>query len=143
MAEKTGRSIPDLAYEAMHQAATLRADLVTHRQSFIMETVLSDAQGAKLDFLKAAQLEGFFLIFIHITLADVEISIARVAQRVLNGGHDVPDEKLLARFPRTQVNAAKALAMADAGFVFDNSDPQCPYRLVETWERGTVHTQTK
>jgi predicted ABC-type ATPase len=132
----SGRPIGELAYEAMHRADALRRNLVEQRVSFIMETVLSDSQGAKLTFLSEARAAGYFLLFILITLEDVEMSIARVTQRVLNGGHDVPDEKLLARFGRTQKNAVKALAMADAGLVFDNSDPGSPFRWVETWEAG-------
>lgn len=132
----SGRPIGDLAYEAMRRADDLRNDLVAQRLSFIMETVLSDSQGAKLDFFSKAQAAGYFLLFIHITLDSVETSIARVTQRVLNGGHDVPDEKLLARFDRTRANAARTLAMADAGLVFDNSNPDSPFRWVETWEAG-------
>jgi predicted ABC-type ATPase len=101
-----------------------------------METVLSDMQGAKIAFFKAAQTAGYYLIFIYIRLDNVQTSIARVTQRVLNGGHDVPDEKLLARFARTRENASRALEMADVGLVFDNSDAGSPFRLVEIWEAG-------
>jgi predicted ABC-type ATPase len=132
----TSRKVEDLAYDAMHRAEALRTDLVSQRQSFIMETVLSDSRGEKLAFFANAQAAGYFLLFIQIRLHDVETSIARVTQRVLNGGHDVPDEKLHARFARTQHNATKALAMADAGLVFDNSDPESPFRWIETWEDG-------
>ncbi len=76
------------------------------------------------------------MLFIHIRLDDVETSIARVAQRVLNGGHDVPDDKLRSHVARTRQNAAEALAMADAGLVFDNSDPSSPFRWRETWQAG-------
>lgn len=132
----TGRAMGDLAYEAMHRAETLRRELVDLRVSFIMETVLSDSRGDKLGFFTSAQSLGYFVLFIHIRLQDVETSIARVAQRVLNGGHDVPDDKLHARFARTQHNASKALVIADAALVFDNSDPASPFRLVETWAAG-------
>ncbi len=133
---KSGRDMADLAYEAMHRAETLRRDLLRQRASFIMETVLSDSQGAKLAFFAEAQAVGYLVLFIHIRVDNVETSIARVAQRVLNGGHDVPDEKLRNRFPRTQKNVTLALATADAGLVFDNSDPGAPFRLQETWMAG-------
>lgn len=133
---KSGRNMADLAYEAMQRAEGLRRDLLRQRASFIMETVLSDSQGAKLAFFSEAQAVGYFVLFIHIRVHNVETSIARVMQRVLNGGHDVPDEKLRSRFPRTQKNATRALAAADAGLVFDNSDPGAPFRLQETWIAG-------
>jgi predicted ABC-type ATPase len=135
---RTGRAVGDVAYEGMHRAETLREELVGQRLSFIMETVLPDTQGAKLAFFARAQAAGYFLIFIDIRLDDVQTSIARVWQRVLNGGHDVPDEKLHARFARTRQNASKALAMADAGLVFDNSDTVSPFRLVEIWRGGHI-----
>jgi predicted ABC-type ATPase len=136
LSNRFARPIDELAYEAMDRADKLRNDLVAQRVSFITETVLSDPKGAKLDFFSRAQAAGYFVLLILITLEDVEASIARVAQRVLNGGHDVPDEKLLARFNRTRANAAKALVMADLALVFDNSSPQSPFRWVETWEGG-------
>jgi hypothetical protein len=37
---------------------------------------------------------------------------------------------------KSQENALNALAIADAGIDFDNSDPASPFRWVETWERG-------
>jgi predicted ABC-type ATPase len=94
----SGRATGDLAYEAMHRAEALREELVAQRLSFVMETVLSDTKGAKLEFIARSQAAGYFVLFIHIRLANVQTSIARVAQRVLNGGHDVPDEKLLHDF---------------------------------------------
>jgi predicted ABC-type ATPase len=133
---RTGSALGDVAYEAMQRAEILRNELVDQRSPFIMETVLSDTRGAKLAFFAKAQAAGYFVLFIHIRLDDVQTSIARVAQRVLNGGHDVPDDKLYARFARTQQNVSRALAMADVGLVFDNSDPELPFRLVETWEAG-------
>lgn len=116
-------------------------EVARDRVSFVMETVLSDTQGAKLAFFAEAQAAGYFLLFIHIRVDNVETSIARVSQRVLNGGHDVPDEKLRSRFPRTQRNVERGLAMADAGLVFDNSDPGAPFRLVETWNSGRCVVQ--
>lgn len=125
-----------VAYEAMHRAEAIREAMLHRRESFIMETVLSDTQGAKLAFFRRARKLGFTLVIVHITLASLAISIFRVLQRVQDGGHDVPDDKLAARFPRTRANAAKALAIADFGIVLDNSDLNAPYRHVETWSHG-------
>jgi predicted ABC-type ATPase len=136
MSERSGKAVAEHSYDAMNLAELVRADLIAQRQSFCMETVLSDTQGAKLAFFAEAQSQGYFLLFIHIRISDVEVSIARVTHRVQNGGHDVPEDKLLARFARTQDNARKALAMADAGFVFDNSNPAAPHQLAEIWQDG-------
>ena len=124
------------AFEAMEIAGQLRESLVQSRQSFCMETVLSDTQGSKLDFLRRVREAGYGLVVIFIRLECVMLSQARVHQRVQRGGHGVPDEKLLARFPRTLDNATQALALAHLGLVLDNSSSRQPYQLVETWQDG-------
>ena len=102
-----------------------------------MESVLSDTMGAKLECFQNAKRAGYYLLFIHVVIADTQMSVARVIQRVREGGgHDVPAAKLIERFPRTRANAAKALALADLGMVFDNSSPEIPYQLTELWEKG-------
>jgi predicted ABC-type ATPase len=125
-----------MAYEAMHVAGAVRADLVRRKVSFCMETVLSDTQGSKLRFFREAQAAGYQLLFIWIRLDSAALSQARVRQRVLRGGHAVPDEKLIARFPRTRANAIEALKLADFGLVLDNSSADDPYRVVESWHAG-------
>lgn len=66
-----------------------------------------------------------------------EIGFLRdVMQRVQAGGHDVPDEKLEARFPRTRRNALEALRIVDVALVIDNSSVDLPFVLVEVWRGG-------
>ena len=117
-------------------AEVLRKDLVGRRESFCMETVLSDTQGSKIGFFREAQAAGYKLLFIWIRLDSPALSQARVQQRVLRGGHHVPDDKLIKRFPRTQANAIEALKIADFGMVLDNISADEPYRMVETWHAG-------
>lgn len=128
-----------IAYESMHAAEAERRSLFEARESFVMETVLSDTQGAKLTFFQEARDAGYCLIVIHIWIPSPEISAARVLHRVQTGGHDVPDQKLIERFPRTQANAAMALRMANLGLVYDNSRRDQPYIHQETWLEGSKH----
>ncbi len=134
-----------VAYEAMRVAESRREEALLSRHSFIMETVLSDPHGAKLSFLQRAQDAGYSVVVIFIRIATAELSRARVTQRVAEGGHDVPDSKLLERFPRTLANGRKALALADLGIVLDNSNQREPYQYVESWKKGqrTVHIRTR
>jgi predicted ABC-type ATPase len=124
------------SYEAMLLAEQLRQDLVAQHQSFCMETVLSDTQGAKLGFLQGAHDAGYAVVVIYIRLVSPALSMARVDRRVRQGGHNVPADKLMERFPRTQANAAKALQLASFGLVLDNSNARDPYRWKETWSNG-------
>jgi predicted ABC-type ATPase len=59
-------------------------------------------------------------------------------QRVAQGGHDVPDAKLAARFPRVLDNLRAAVSTVDEAFLFDNSSYDEPYRLIALYERGKL-----
>jgi predicted ABC-type ATPase len=108
------------------------------RVSFCTETVFSDPQGAKLQYLKQAREAGYYVFLIFIGLDSPELSMARVMQRVEAGGHDVPDEKLLARYKRTMANLQAAIPLVDEAFLFDNSSASEPYRLVATYTQGRL-----
>ncbi len=56
--------------------------------------------------------------------------------RVLQGGHDVPNDKLVARFPRTQANLTRAIHSLPHVLVYDNSDLASPFRQVGEFRRG-------
>jgi predicted ABC-type ATPase len=58
--------------------------------------------------------------------------------RVSQGGHDVPADKLAARFPRTLANLAAAIRELPHVRIFDNEDLRTPYRLVAIFEDGRV-----
>lgn len=125
-----------VAYQAAQLADKERRALVARKESFCMETVFSDPVGDKLGFLKEAQQQGYVVYLVFIGLSCVELSVARVVQRTEVGGHDVPDEKLLERYPRTLDNLSKAIPFVDLAVVFDNSSATEPYRHLATFERG-------
>jgi predicted ABC-type ATPase len=62
----------------------------------------------------------------------------RVVQQVRLGGHDVPEEKLRARFPRTLANPRAAIPLVDEARLFDNSSSDAPYRLVAVYAEGRL-----
>lgn len=126
----------DVAYEAARVADTWRRDLAARGVSFCMETVFSDPQGAKLDFLRECQSNGYTVILVFIGLESAELSLGRVIQRVERGGHDVPDAKIEARFPRTFHNLRQALTFVDEALLFDNSSVDKPFRFVASFKAG-------
>jgi predicted ABC-type ATPase len=74
-----------------------------------------------------------------IGIGSPQISDERVAMRVSQGGHDVPPNKLVERYPRVMRNLQKALIGISNVRVYDNSELSDPYRLVALREdRGTV-----
>jgi len=118
------------AYDAARMVSALRVELVRQRESFVFETVFSDPVGDKLAFLKQTAQSGYAVVLCFIGIADANTSEQRVAMRVSQGGHDVPSEKLFARFPRTLANLSAAIRELPCVLVFDNGDLRTAFRHV-------------
>lgn len=137
-ADEIGREFQVKAYEAAELARHLRDTLVEQRTSFVFETVFSDPVGDKLAFLRRAETKGYTVVLCFVGLDGPERSEERVAMRVLQGGHDVPTEKLWERYPRTLKNLAGAIRDLPHVLVFDNADLGRPFRKVAVFERGKM-----
>ena len=124
------------AYQAAEVAAKLRQEFVSQGESFVFETVFSDPVGDKRDFLKQAAQRGYAVVLCFVGIADAGRSEERVAMRVSQGGHDVPTDKLTARFPRTMTNLKQAIQALPCVFIFDNNDLQTPFRLAAIFQDG-------
>ena len=124
------------AYEAAELAASLRAGLVSQRESFVFETVLSDPVGAKVAELVETGRNGMHVVVVFIRVDSPETSKQRVAMRVMQGGHDVPDEKLEARFQRTLANLERAIKALPVVIIFDNTDLARPFQLEAVYEKA-------
>lgn len=131
-----------VAYEAAGVADAERRLLIAEGASFCMETVFSDPVGDKRRFLREAQDVGYTVFLVFIGIDSPELSIGRIIQRVEDGGHDVPDEKIRERFPRTLANLRQAVKSVDYAYLFDNSSYDEPYRLLATFERGRMTRRT-
>jgi predicted ABC-type ATPase len=131
-------AVGDIDRRAFATTEGLRAALVHARIAFCTETVFSDPAGAKLRILADARARGFVVLLVFIGLASAELSIGRVVERVMQGGHDVPDAKLRARFPRTLKNLRAAIAVVDDAYLLDNSSVTQPYRPVAVYAGGTL-----
>jgi predicted ABC-type ATPase len=135
-ADVLARELDMDAYAAAKAADSLRRALLKQKDSFAFETVFSDPIGDKLSFLRKAVAEGYTVVLCFIGLDDAGLSEERVAMRVSQGGHDVPTEKLKARFPRTMANLKAAIAALPLVYVFDNSDLRRPFREVAIFRDG-------
>ena len=124
------------AYEAATIADGIRRAMVAKQESFIFETVFSDPVGDKIAFLQEAVGAGYHVALIFVQIADAQTSRQRVSMRVAQGGHDVPDEKLEARFERTKKNLQQAIERLPRVIVFDNSDLAKPYQLEAIYTGG-------
>jgi predicted ABC-type ATPase len=95
---------------------------------FAMETVFSHwveqpdgTVHSKLDLIHDMQKAGYFVLLFFVGLTNVELSKGRVQTRVAEHGHDVEQDRLVRRFPKTQRAVREAVKIADAAIVTDNS----------------------
>jgi predicted ABC-type ATPase len=105
---------------AQSQADAEREICLAGRQSFSFETVMSHP--SKLEFMRRARSLGYHVTLFFVAIADPRINVARVASRVKRGGHDVDEERIIARWYRTLNALADAVAAADRSVIFDNTD---------------------
>lgn len=128
---------------AADAADAVRAELIRQRESFITETVFSDPVGAKLGLFTAAQAQGYTVVLLFIGISGPKRSDERVAMRVSQGGHDVPPDRIVSRFPRVLANLRAALPALSTVLVYDNDDLRHPYRLIARAEHGSIVHQAK
>ena len=135
-ADELSASLDLSPYEAAELATSVRRELVNQRESFIFETVLSDPIGEKVDQLASYAALGYTVVLIFIRIESADESSRRVAMRVCQGGHDVPDDKLRARFERTLANLQRAIERLPHVIIFSNEDLSKPYQLIAAYENG-------
>ena len=90
--------------------------------SFSFETVFSHP--AKIDILKKAQAAGFRTYMYFVATENPNVNVKRIQQRVKDGGHDVPEEKTIARYYRCLEQVKYALPYLNRAYFFDNSTDQ-------------------
>ena len=115
------------AYLAAVVADFLRQKHLAQRVSFTFETVMSSSD--KVAFLKRAQSEGCRTYLCYIATDDPEINISRVRNRVKQGGHDVPEDKIITRYWRSLDLLMDAIRNSHRAYIFDNSS----YNQDHTW----------
>ena len=123
------------AYDAAALAAGERTKRIQARTSFATETVFSHE--SKLALIREAQREGY-RVTLHIVLIPEDLAVARVVNRVTEGGHHVPEEKVRARFGRLWTYLHDAIALVGEARVYDNSRARHPFRLVATYINGQL-----
>lgn len=123
-------------YKAMVLAGRLREDLLLQGISFCFETVFSHP--SKIDFIARAKSLGYYIVLVYIHLETPELNEARVHQRVAEGGHYVPPQKIRSRIPRTMKNVAAVLPLIDEARLLDNSLFDASFRKIAVIERGAL-----
>jgi predicted ABC-type ATPase len=108
---------------ALHAGRLMLQELARHfatRASFAFETTLSGRGYLRL--IREWQEAGYRVKLIFLQLASAEEAIARVAQRIKQGGHHVPDDVIRRRFAAGKDNFSKLYApIVDAWALYDNA----------------------
>jgi predicted ABC-type ATPase len=113
-------------------------DLANQRQSFAFESTLASRSYAPWISKLRQQDYDFHLLFLW--LRSAELAVRRVRERVLVGGHDVPEEIIRRRYQKGIHNFFELYqTLADTWVMYDNSASDNPL-LVAAGGQGTIHT---
>ena len=89
----------------------------------------------KIDYILRAKEAGFFIRFFFVCTEHPTINAARIARRVMEGGHDVPITKIISRYDKSIANSSIVSEFVDRAYIYDNSiedvDAQLLFRLKE------------
>lgn len=118
---------PAAVLDAARWAEARREALLASGEGIAFETVLSTS--SKIDFIARAKQRGYFVRVFFIGTSDPRINAARVAGRVMDGGHTVPIDKIVQRYVRSMGNLSAAIEIADRVYVYDNSIDGADARL--------------
>ena len=112
-------SLAERSLRAQEIADKRREDCISAKRSFAFETVMSHP--SKVEILVRAKEAGFFVQLFFVGTDDPKTNIDRVANRVAQGGHNVPTDKIVSRWERTMALLHEAIRAVDDALVFDNS----------------------
>lgn len=124
----------DAAYEAARIASQRRDSFLAKGASFATETVFSHP--SKLALIQTAKDRGFRIMTFHVNVDHPDLSVARVSERVKEGGHRVPETKIRQRYDRNGPLIRQAVLQSDVGHVFNNSALNTPPQRVLTFKNG-------
>ena len=122
---------PEAVLKAAEYATRLRYECLEQGRDFVFETVFSSEE--KLEFLRKAKKAGFFIRLFYVCTSDPAINVARITQRFINGGHEVPISKIISRYYKSLINAEEAISFVNRAYIYDNSiDNELPRLLFRT-----------
>ena len=125
--------------KAAQKATEQRYDCLKNGTDFVFETVFSSTE--KMDFVQKAKDAGFFIRIFYVCTESPLININRIAQRYLNGGHEVPISKTISRYYSSLENISRAIKIADSVYLYDNSVENAAPRLIIRTSDGMIAKQ--
>ena len=129
----------DAVLKAANYCSALREECLEQKKSFVFETVFSGKD--KTEFFRKAKKAGFFVRVFFIATIDPAINAYRIANRVMEGGHDVPISKIISRYTKSIGNIAAIATQIDRLYVYDNSIDNVEARLLFRSSEGKLVKQ--
>ena len=121
----------DLVRQAQAESDGRVDQAILARRSFLVETVLSsDKFRARVT---EALARDFRIGLVFVTLRAAALHVARIADRVIEGGHDVPEDRVLARRVRSHAAFGWFAARAHRGLLIDNTGGPISRRTARSW----------
>ena len=118
--------------EAAQKSEALRNMLLDKNSDFTFETVLSTDRN--LHLLHRAKESCYEILCIYVLTCNADINVARVKSRVLEGGHDVPVDKIRSRYKKALELLPKIIKVCDKILIYDNSVmPFLVFKKDEGW----------
>lgn len=118
-------------------------ELVEQNDTFALETTLTTRYYVAL--INKCRAKGYEISLMYFYLEDVQISINRVKMRVENGGHNIPEDVIIRRYPKGLKNLVNLfIPICNYWIVADNSHYQKTESVAEgsASEVGTVYNET-
>jgi predicted ABC-type ATPase len=112
----------------------MRRQWLDASESFTFETVMSSRD--KVDLMGTARASGYRTYLYYVCTNSPDISRERVAFRVARGGHDVPADKIAARYERSLGLLPDAIARSNRAYLFDNSQQE--HRLIAEFDEAKL-----
>lgn len=129
----------DAVLNAANYCNDWRERCLAEHKSHIFETVMSAPD--KVDYIIRAKEAGFFIRLFFVSTVSPTINAKRVAQRVLDGGHDVPIPKIISRYDKSIANCKIVSEVVDRLYVYDNSIEDAEARLLFRLNNGDLTKQ--
>ncbi len=108
-------------------------ELLAQKVDFAIETTLATRSYVQL--VKRAQKAGYKVHLLFFCLESPEQAILRVAQRVAEGGHNIPEDVIRRRFARGIVNLTHLyLPICDSTLIFNNMQGEAKLIAKQTVE---------
>ncbi len=111
---------------------------IDENKSFIFETTASGLSYAK--HLKNAKKTGYEINLLFLWLSSHDQAVRRVAQRVKQGGHNIPEDDIIRRYYRGLNNMINLyLPISDTALILDNSEPESGMRTAIAKKEHSKH----